>query len=343
MASTRDASGGEGSASATGGEDVGTTTITRDDLAAALDLLTDADRSRASRRRHFWAALCQPLIVGVFLYSLTLGLVVIWVDRGFGLVLLLLAAAAFVALGLLGVVGRRWGSVYSFRKALGTDLASAADELWDRRAHHGLVGLALLVGFVSGAAGVVLLFVELVRDGDISVLAVILLAVPILTVWLPTGVQQYRELSYLSQVSAARDRLEALSTAQEEGSEAPVQLSAADYDVISRAESQQLRRNATEIASQAGDEAGPLYAVVKLPAAGEELTRLAAEAPKTWQAMVAAVDSLQADPVPPESHEVTGGVYELDLDDCRLVYSVDHDAQRVVVRDVQAEEQVARG
>ena len=310
----------------------GVTTIERDDLEAALELLTGEERSRAVQRRDFWATLVSYLAVGVFFYALPLGLVVVWFDRQLGLAFLAVAAGAFVTICVTTVIGASSKSAYTLRQTIGTDLGSAADELWNRRARYGWVAIAFFAGFVAASVGLVLLVLELVRDGEVSVVALVLLAVPIVTMWLPTGVQQYRELAYFSQVASVRDRLEGISEATDDHAGASVRVSSTDYDVISTAERQRIGRHTARIATEASDEAGPPYAVAKVPAVVEELTRLGTRAPDVWQDVVIGIDSLQADPLPSESHPLgSEGIYELERGGHRLVYALDEDAHRVVV------------
>jgi hypothetical protein len=310
----------------------GTVALSADDLEAAIGLLEAEERVGRADPGRFALTLLSYLATGALYFCGLLGLVIIWFDRTWGLWLLVAATVCFAIVGATAFANPA-RKTRTLRETIeGTSLATAAGDVWkERRGNVDLIaGIVTIVGGAAGVSGFVVVLIGLIRSGDVSMLGLLLMAVPTMLLWVLVAISGYRELQYYSAVTLARDRLD--SQARGEGAEAArIDVSAHELDVISRAERQHIKRKVDDLAKEGAAHAEAPYAIVNTPTAVENLHVLASD-PDAWLSVRETLDGLQADPRPPQAEPLDEDeLYALAVGEHELAFHVDDALKRVSV------------
>jgi hypothetical protein len=314
----------------------GTVALSADDLEAAIRLLEAEERAGRVDPARLALTLLSYLATGALYFCGLLGLVIIWFDTTWGIWLLVAAGVSFAIVGATAFANPS-RETRTLRQTLeGTGLAKAAGDVWEERRGHldMMAGIVTMLGGVAGVSGFVIVLIGLIRSGDVSMLGLLLMAVPTVLLWTLVAVNGYRELQYYSAVTFARDRLD--SQARGEGPEpAGIDVSAHELEVISRAERQHIKRKVDDLAKGGAVPTEAPYAIVNTPVALENLHILASD-PDAWVVVREALDGLQGDPRPPRAEPLDGDeTYVLAVGSYELMFQVDDALKRVLVHSIQ--------
>jgi mRNA-degrading endonuclease RelE of RelBE toxin-antitoxin system len=314
--------------------------LSADDLEAALELLSAEADVRQSYGRELILKVLEYLAIGVFLLTLPLGLLIVWFDTTWGVVLLAVAGSSVIVFIPVSQMSTDLDEApRKVRDAFGSsDVAQAVEDVWERKSGKLDISIGFIAIFGAAAlvAGFVLLLIGLIGSDDVRPLAIILIATPVVFLWGMVAVSNYEEFRYYTQVSQARDRIEHLfSQVTSEGAH-DVSLPASDMDVIARAETQHVEGKVADLVGKLPESVWKLYSVAIHPKPLERLDRLSHEQPTAWQTVRAVLDRLQGDPHPAEARHQPGREDEfvVEAGPLAVTYAVDDEARRVDILEI---------
>jgi phosphate starvation-inducible membrane PsiE len=301
--------------------------LTAEELDSALKLLSaEADPSAGSR---LWKELLEDVLLGFFFFGLGTGLVIVWFDKTWGFGLLAVAVVSFV-LFMVTPLSNLQDELERIRTTLGNpESAKAAAEVWTRR-----VSLGSSIPFVAQAVvllgGVAWLIQGLIADGQVVVVALVMIAISVVSFWVVFAFDQIREVQYYEQVESILHRLEERGTGE---GEPEIAVSKAELDVLAKAEHHQTRLTVNASAQQASFVLENSYAVSITEGAIDELEQLHASNTRDWLGVREAIRSLEDDPRPSSAHQASAlaasmklvaGQYEVEyvVDDANRSVSV---------------------
>ena len=317
--------------------------LTEDELDAALRLLTveRAVGPDSPSRRDLIYSLAASLGIGIFLVALPLGLAVVWFDWIWGVGLMAfglgsLAVAMFTKDRSPETQTRR------LRDSLvGSEIEEVASAVWTKRELASDRALVLIL--IGGAAvtiyGLIRLGFSLADSGDVDWFALILIIIPPSAFWSFFAWIEYREYKYFVDVASVRTRLETES-ASGVGDRA-AEITSAEFEVVSRAETQQIERGIEEAMRTVTATEPESYSVVLAPTVLESFADLNSE---TYYEVRRVIDSLQVNPQPPDATPALEGKRaETELriaahPSIMISYSVDDENRQVMVEEIDQSE-----
>lgn len=313
--------------------------LSPEDLEDALKVLSDQERAGADEQRRSALAIVTYVAFALLLFGCSLGLVIVWFDRVWGWGLL---AAGFVGVVLFIATMRRTierdRQAHALERAIQeSSLGQAVSEAWDRRSKRWYLSAACLVIVVGGLAGLIglgLLIYGLVTTGQVNPWSLVLVGLPIVTMFVYSAIDTNRKVSYYTQVSQVRGDLEShLEKAYDEGTKEAT-VSSAVYELLSQAEAKQAHFEAVQAMQEVVEEE-PSYYVRRDPDASEAIRGIP---PEEREAVYDAMDALLVDPHSPGARALAGEAeprYEIDAGSYTIVYAVDEDRRLVRISEVR--------
>ncbi len=310
--------------------------LSAEEFEAALRLLEEEEHSGRNHTRQLIFNLAFSLSFAVGALACSLGALIRFVDPAFGQTLLivgLVAAAVFTLLSTL-THNRLLITSDSIRGALdlgNAPLDASVEAGWRKRTQRTnfIIGVLLVPGAVSILAGLGWLLYSLFALRVVNLLSLVLIAWPVLGLFILTAVRGYQEYAYFSRVAQLRRDFAARLVAARRADEAQVTLSAEEVSQFARVQQRNINTNVRQAVQQYAKTTPELYSVVIEPDAQAALRRLP---PETQAALQNRIDALQLDPRPVTAQAATEGNRLILHDDGHtLAYTVDDARQRVTV------------
>jgi hypothetical protein len=298
----------------------------------AVELLDEEQGASRSTLSLAWREFANDLLAGACFFCIAVGLAVVWWHWVLALVLFGLAFAFLMGLasvpsGSASDAAQKLKARLEDPTVLKAPLGSLArreeDESW-------LTIAAFLLGPLAAVVGLIwLVSSQLSNDGAIPIAAILLIALPSLIFWVALAVDATRDYAYYNQVSGVLERIKAQT-----GDETPgVEVTQADLDVLSNAETQYVKRKVEEATEQLPDVLSSSYSVIIEQKPQEYLDALpAADTARIMQRLL----DLSVDPHPaearPESDDVAATIAQEGLG-----FVVDDETHCVVMTSVEEE------
>jgi mRNA-degrading endonuclease RelE of RelBE toxin-antitoxin system len=272
--------------------------LTLDDLEAALHLLSEEERavgsgSNRANKRDLIALIVNDSVIGLMLYALFTGLIIVWFFPKLGFSLLGIGILAFALLCItVSTFGDFREKVNQLRGALqGTKLAQVAAQKWGSMfPYEGC--LTIIVGLIV-LGGIGWLIFGLIARREILPSSLVLIALSFLIIVAANSVNSFREFKYFSQVSRLRERFQV--ELEGTGAEQPTfVLSKQEKNLLSEVETQQVNRNVAKVLEEYSQQ----RAIYSIAIADGPLAYLGTLTEEERQQLREGVDSLQTEPRP---------------------------------------------
>jgi hypothetical protein len=198
---------------------------------------------------------------------------------------------------------------------------------------RGVMAIVQLVSFWGGLFAFAWLLKSLISDGTVPGWTIVVMAVATLSFWCLAALGAYRDYRYYALIAAAHDQLKGrLSEAATEQRD-EVEISPSELDALSQAESRHAARQVKAAVDNLPETVESAWGIALTFDAKKSLDRLAKEQPAAWERVVAAIQSLQVNPRPPEARpsEHPNDVVELTAGSCAVDYRLEDESQHVYV------------
>ncbi|MGD8969346.1 MAG: hypothetical protein PVI07_17720 [Anaerolineae bacterium] len=303
-----------------------------EDIEAALLLLSAEERTLRPERRRVISHFVWVLSMGIVLVACPMGLLAVWFDRILGVALLVAAAIMVVLFFISGTGASLSDTSEQIRETIEQSaLGEAAKAGWEQRSLVGIIGWSFALGTLVFLAGIGLLIYGLVTARHVSPLSLAMIALPVLVVFLFLALDEYREFVYFTRVSRLRSQFAShLQKGSAEGAD-QVPVSSAQYDMLSRIETQQVQRRVAQSARDWPQLKQAYHAVSFSPSLHKYLQGLPDEAREQRWVLRTVADTLQTNPRPPGTRPAFGypNRFVTRRQGYDVTFSLDRDRQRV--------------
>jgi mRNA-degrading endonuclease RelE of RelBE toxin-antitoxin system len=306
-----------------------------DDLKAALRLLSDEERLGKTERSALRALLFFIIASTIMVFACLAGLLIVWFDRPFGIGLLIASVVAFIALMVLVAVKQNPFQLLTVvrQSVKNSEISQAiAARLEPSQSKVATIlvgcggGLMLLLFFPA----VGWFLYDLVTTRTVNLLSLILIAVPIATVFSVSYYQMRRDFLHYSRISRLRDLLEPRT----EGTEKRA-ISTTEVAFLRQVETRQMVREARQMEPEADRQAAESYPIIVGAKAREYLDRLPVDQSLSLRGII---DTLQFDPRPLNVESVVEKDTEMLVlreGNAVIIYRIDEGMQRVIIVDIR--------
>jgi hypothetical protein len=309
-------------------------TLSEEDLEAALRLLAveDVAEPDAVRGRDLVYSLFSSLGIGIFLVTLPLGLAVVWFNWIWGVALFVAAAGSLLLASLTATRAPERRTRRLRDSLVGSEIEEVASAVWAKR--EATSDRTLILILMGGAAvtiyGLIRLGFGLAESDQVDWLAVILIILPPLAFWTFFAWTEYREFQYFANVSTVRNRLETQVASGSNDRE--VALTPAEFEVVSRAETQHIERGIAEAMKSVAVTESQGYSVILAANVIELLPTLDFD---TFYQIRQTIDGLQLDPRPEGARVLSSEAPETELlveqAGAAITYRIDDENRQIVV------------
>ena len=314
-------------------------TLSVDDLEAALRLLSAEEREGRTNWRKLIVELVTDISLGIILFAIPIGLLVILFNPGFGWRILEAAVISIIVFIFMSFWQDISPSPETIRDTLGESLSKTTKDAWKKRTNSDTFGsIFISLDILSLLIGLVWLVYSLVTTGETSLPNLALIALTVLMFWAWFAIENYRESEYLLQVSRLRGQLESRLKEVSRTGKNEVPLSSKEINLLSqvetRVEMHQVEDKVAQVKQESPDELSYSIAIALEPL--KYLDSLA-ERPEARIAIREAWDELQIEPKPPEAQPTPGRENEFVIrrGQYDIIYLVDDQKHRIDVVKIQ--------
>jgi mRNA-degrading endonuclease RelE of RelBE toxin-antitoxin system len=323
--------------SAQGQEAKQTINLSIDELDAALRLLSAEQQAAQAGWRKWVLNLIFYSSFAIAIIACPLGLLLVWFDAGLGWGLLI---AAVIAIILFILTSRTTldKAIRKIHQAIeGSELAERAETGWNQQSQrlHLILGCGFIPGILGFLGGVGWLIYGLIAKGEVSLISLALIALPILLLYLVVAIRRYQEFQYFSQVAQLHSQFQSrLQKASAEGL-SEISVPPGEVELLGRIETSQAERQVKK-AAQELPELAKFYSVTIAPEPLKYLKDLTKQQHEARYAIREITDSLQIEPRPPNAQPILGRANEFAIssENYEIVYQVDDQRQHVEVIDI---------